>query len=1188
MAVEKFPDEISSIRALLSENPEGLTIKSISEMLGLNRNSAANTLHLLQMQGRVTLKRVGAAKIYCHANKLPVDAVLKLSNNGVIVLGRGETVIDMNEQFRELLQMEKRDLIGKTTGQLTFFVESHPELPRLVRDALRGKEYRISAELVLADRSLPCTLTILPVFFENGDSGVALIVDIPAGGRYPHRNGNVADDSLAELDMTEYICRFEPDGTLTYVNQAYGNLLQKGKTELIGHTWRPTVPESEYNKIKQRLLSLDSDHPVTSLDFKVITPRGDSRWQRWRFRNLFDQAGMSIGYQGTGSDITDMKNLEETVRKGAEERERLVRERLAEFQDLNRQIYNEIASHEKTHIQLQFTQFAIDNASYLIMWASREGRFVYMNREAQAVLGYQHRDLITKKFQDIITEGFPFPWDEIWEAILRDRQYVLETALLGHDGREVPVEMVLNYLGFKDKQYCCCFAKDITEKKQAENALRESEQKYRDIFEKSISGLFKSAPDGRLIDANDAFAHMYGYSDAAEMLAAGLDIGWHLYADPEDRNEVLRILAEQDKIENYETLHKKRDGTRFWVSIIARTIRDTDGTVVLYDGMYVDITGRKVADQVILKKTAELHAAYEELAASQEELHANLDELTRQELALRESEEKYRQLVDLAQEGIWAIDADGKTSYVNPRMAEMLGYTVEEMQGAHLFYFMDDAGKTIAAENIERRRQGIKEGHEFEFITKGGDRIYAALSTASITDEKGVYKGALAVVSDITGRKQAEEALRNREHDFSTLVENATDMIVRFDTGLRYLYCNPAVERQMGIPSHLLAGKTPLESRISVEESRFIETSLRKTLETGAEQEVEQSVPTPSGLRHFLTRIVPERDPDGSIISLLAITRDITERKVADEVLREKSQSALKTTSDSLQKTEAELQLHQTELEMQNEELRSVQANLERSRERYFELYDLAPAGYLTLSKKGLVLNANFTAATLLGVDRKNLIGMPFGRFIVQDDQAVFYGCRNELIETGERQSCELHMMYPDDSTFRVQVIVVPAPASEGDEAAISLMLIDIAGRKQTDEVLQKREKIFGVMFESHDSVMLLIDPGSGMIIDANLAAERFYGRSRETLYTLSIDEINTLPPKEVKALLAKVARGQITSFTARHRRSSGEIRDVEVHSSPVTLEGKPVLFSIIHDITDRKWPEEKLDESPGRGHGLR
>ncbi|MEI7435156.1 MAG: PAS domain S-box protein, partial [Methanomicrobiales archaeon] len=483
MPVEKFPDEISRIRALLSESPEGLTIKNISEMLGMNRNAAANNLYLLQMQGRVTLKRIGTAKIYCQANKLPVDAVLKLSNNGVIVFDRGEVVLDINEQFRELLHLAKQDLIGKTTGQLPFFVESNPELPRLVRDGLKGEENRVAAELVLTDRSLPCTLTILPVFFENGEPGVALIANIPAVARYPHRNEYGADDSLAELDMTEYICRFAPDGTLTYVNQAYGDLLQKGKTELTGHRWRPTVPESEYNKIKQCLLSLDSANPVTSLDFNVITPRGDFRRQRWRFRNLFDQTGKSIGYQGTGIDITDMKNLEEMVQKGAEERECLVKERLAEIQDLNRQIYHEIASHEKTHTQLQFTQFAIDNASYLIMWANRGGRFVYMNREAQAVLGYQHRDLVTKKFQEIIVGVFPFSWDEIWETILRDRQYTVETVIMAHDGREIPVEMGLNYLKFKDKQYCCCFAKDITERKLAESALAKSFATFRTVMD---------------------------------------------------------------------------------------------------------------------------------------------------------------------------------------------------------------------------------------------------------------------------------------------------------------------------------------------------------------------------------------------------------------------------------------------------------------------------------------------------------------------------------------------------------------------------------------------------------------------------------------------------------------------------------------------------------------------------------
>ena len=122
MAEKRIPDEISCIRALLTENPEGLTIISISELLGMNRNAVANNLKLLRMQGRVNLKQIGPAKIYWLANKLPIDAVLKLSNNGIIVFGRGETVVDMNETFRELLQVTTQDLIGKTTGQLPCFV----------------------------------------------------------------------------------------------------------------------------------------------------------------------------------------------------------------------------------------------------------------------------------------------------------------------------------------------------------------------------------------------------------------------------------------------------------------------------------------------------------------------------------------------------------------------------------------------------------------------------------------------------------------------------------------------------------------------------------------------------------------------------------------------------------------------------------------------------------------------------------------------------------------------------------------------------------------------------------------------------------------------------------------------------------------------------------------------------------
>ena len=102
----------------------------------------------------------------------------------------------------------------------------------------------------MGDRTIPCNLTIGPLFFENGNSGVFLIID---AGQKPENTelfDKGEDDSLAALDGTEYICRFASDGTFTYVNKAYCDLLHKTKTELIGHAWYPAIPESEVKMIK--------------------------------------------------------------------------------------------------------------------------------------------------------------------------------------------------------------------------------------------------------------------------------------------------------------------------------------------------------------------------------------------------------------------------------------------------------------------------------------------------------------------------------------------------------------------------------------------------------------------------------------------------------------------------------------------------------------------------------------------------------------------------------------------------------------------------------------------------------------------------------------------------------------------------------------------------------------------------
>ena len=140
--------------------------------------------------------------------------------------------------------------------------------------------------------------------------------------------------------------------------------------------------------------------------------------------------------------------------------------------------------------------------------------------------------------------------------------------------------------------------------------------------------------------------------------------------------------------------------------------------------------------------------------------------------------------------------------------------------------------------------------------------------------------------------------------------------------------------------------------------------------------------------------------------------------KAADLRLRaeDKAKGAETEIQESLSPDDArrvfhELRVHQIELEMQNEELRRTQVELEAAWVRYFDLYDLAPVGYFTFSEQGLILQANLTAATLLGVARGDLVKLPVSRFILREDQDTFYRHRRKLFETGKPQACELRLV---------------------------------------------------------------------------------------------------------------------------------------------------------------------------------
>lgn len=153
-----------------------------------------------------------------------------------------------------------------------------------------------------------------------------------------------------------------------------------------------------------------------------------------------------------------------------------------------------------------------------------------------------------------------------------------------------------------------------------------------------------------------------------------------------------------------------------------------------------------------------------------------------------------------------------------------------------------------------------------------------------------------------------------------------------------------------------------------------------------------------------------------------------------------------------------DLQVHQVELQSQNEELRRAQLALELSHARYFDLYDLAPVGYLTVAASGLIVEANLRAATLLGIPRSALVKLPLSRFIVKTNQDSYYQCRRQLLETGQAQSCELQVLQNDGVMLWVRVIV--SAVQDGTDApALRVILMDISERKRLDEALRETNK---------------------------------------------------------------------------------------------------------------------------------
>ena len=273
-----------------------------------------------------------------------------------------------------------------------------------------------------------------------------------------------------------------------------------------------------------------------------------------------------------------------------------------------------------------------------------------------------------------------------------------------------------------------------------------------------------------------------------------------------------------------------------------------------------------------------------------------------------------------------------------------------------------------------------------------------------------------------------------------------------------------------------------------------------------------------------------------------------------------------------------ELRVHQIELEMQNEELLRAQAELDATRERYFDLYDMAPVGYITVSENGLILEANLIATSILGVGRGALTQQAVSQFIHKEDQDIYYLHCKRLFETETPQACELRMVKMDGAEFwaRMEATVTQNAA---DTPMCRVVLSDITARKQAEAALRQSESQYHELFESSSDALFLVDRDTKKVIEANSMASELYGYDHHELLAMKNMDLSAEPEETSRHTHeAKTKLGLVVRIPLRfHRKKDGTVFPVEITARTFLREDQAVIIAACRDITERKQIEEKL-----------
>ncbi|MDW5563464.1 MAG: PAS domain S-box protein [Methanomassiliicoccus sp.] len=542
-------------------------------------------------------------------------------------------------------------------------------------------------------------------------------------------------------------------------------------------------------------------------------------------------------------------------------------------------------------------------------------------------------------------------------------------------------------------------------------------------------------------------------------------------------------------------------------------------------------------------------------------------------------ERRYRSLFDNSLDAVFLTKTDGTILEANPAAQHMFGMTEDELKAAGRDGIVVQDGRLDAT--LRERSVNGSTRAELTYRRKDGSTFSGEVTSSVFEDFDGVKK-ASSIIRDISRRKNAEEALRMSEESLRSQIENSPLAVVEWDRDFIVTRWAGESERLFGYTAEETLGRLIMNlNLIHPDDVPIVERTMGK-LTDGISKRVVSSnrnISKDGKVLYCTWYNTVLYDAQGKMSSVLSFIMDYTARARAEEALkwRQKKDELMKDIAGKLLSTT---------------DTQSVIDDLAKSTMEFLDC-DVFFNYLVDKQCGGITLNAytgvpaeemtnmghlNYGEAVCGRVAQSGK-GINVGDILTSDDDRTpfqrsqgvqAYACNPLMI--GDRIIGTLSFGTKSRPQFTDEELATMQEVA----GYISLAMHQLEER----EALGESEAKYRSLFKENSSVMLLIDPSSGRIVDANRAASEYYGHSLDKLTELKTMDINTLPPGEVRAEMGRSLSGEKRCFNFQHVLANGEIRDVEVFSGPITVNGRKLLYSIIHDVTERRRAEDKMKRS--------